>query len=136
MTSANDRLPDTRKRTIALLVLIFYPVVFGVADLVFYTGDTSFGVSEVLSTIIGVIAIVVWCTLDARIRGFPFVGGLRVLVWLLAAIGVPIYLKRTRGWLGAAKIGFGFPAFAASIATYYVGWYAARWIAIKVGYFG
>lgn len=75
--------------------------------------------------IIGLLAIVCWLSYDAALRNYPLNGGVRWCVILIAAIGVPLYLVRARGWKGAAVLGFGIPAFAMNIGTYYLGWFIA-----------
>jgi hypothetical protein len=124
-----------RKRRIALVVFLASSAMFGAADLLLNRNTGWIAMSGILDTIIGIIAIVAWCKYDAQIHTYPMTRGLKLLIWLFAVIGVPLYLVRSRGWIGAAKIGFGLPAFLLSIGLYYGGWYAAHAIGTQMGYF-
>lgn len=113
------------KRFWCLMIILFSPLFFGVLDLIFFDDESVQNGSYLISMIIGILAIVCWVSYDAALRGFPFNGGLRWCVILIAAVGVPVYLVKSRGWKGAAVLGFGIPAFLISMGTYYLGWFTA-----------
>jgi len=123
------------KRDIALAVFFISSLAFGVADLLLYRNSSWTSTSWILNAIVGIIAIVSWCRYDSQVQGFVMNGSLRLIIWLLAAVGVPMYLVRSRGWRRAARVGFGIPAFVLSVALYYAGWYSSFWLAGKMGYF-
>ncbi len=115
------------KRFWCLIVFLLSPLAFGVFDLVFYDSQSAEDGSYLISTIIGIFTVVGWVSYDAALRDYPLTSGLRWCVILLAAVGVPVYLVRTRGWKGAARLGFGIPAFLTSMASYCLG-YSAAWV--------
>ncbi len=123
------------KRRIACLVFILSPVGFGTYDLFAYEDDGQLASSHLFLVIVGIGSILAWCSFDAKIHDFVISQGLRFGIILVAAIAVPVYLVKTRGWPGALKLGLGLPAFAVSAGAYYVGWYAAYEIAALIGYF-
>lgn len=116
-----------RKRFLCLSVFLLSPFAFGVIDLIYYDSQSAEDSSYLISTIIGIFAIVGWVSYDAALRDYPLSSGLRWCVILLAVVGVPLYLVRTRGWKGAAIIGFGLPALLISMATYSLG-YSVAWL--------
>jgi hypothetical protein len=124
-----------KKRSLALAVFLGTSVAFGIVDLLLYQNAGWESCSWILNTIVGVVAIVAWCRYDSQIRGYPLSASLKLLIWLIALIGVPVYLVQSRGWKGAAKLGFGLPVFLLNAGLYYGGWYAAREIGARVGYF-
>lgn len=124
-----------RRRSFALAIFVFAGFPFGAADLLLYANETGGRVSEILGLLVSVLAISAWCRFDAGIQNYPLTLGLRLMILLLAVIGVPMYLVRARGRRGAVRVGFGLPPFLASVALYYAGWYMAYWIAGMAGYF-
>ena len=124
-----------RNRTIALAVFIGSSLLFGIADLLLDENQDWTAASFILDAIVGIVAVACWCRIDSRIQSYPLSGNLWRLIWLVAIIGVPIYLVKSRGWSRAAKIGFGAPAFLLSVGFYYGGWYGAYWVADQTGYF-
>jgi len=132
---ATSVLSQKRKRDIAFAVFLGSSVVFGIADLVFYRSESWISTSFVLNTIAGTMAIASWCRYDSHVQNYPLSGRLWLVIWLIALVGVPVYLVQSRGWRRAARIGFGLPVFLLSIGLYYIGWYCSYWIADKGGYF-
>lgn len=124
-----------RRRDLALVVYLASGSVFGVLDLILYYHDTWSSISWVLNTLVGIVAIVAWCAYDARLKGMTISLGLRLAIWLIALVGVPVYLVRSRGWGGAARLGFGLPVFLLGLGLYYAGWYTASWVAEASGYY-
>ena len=123
------------KRNIALALLFLSSASFGSADLFLYRHWEWTSMSWVLNMIIGVILIVGWCTYDSQMQGYPLIGWLRLTIVLVAIVGVPIYLVKSRDWRRAAKIGFGLPAYIGILSFYYAGWYGSYWVARASGYF-
>lgn len=128
-------LSATAKRRIALFAFILYPIAFGAYDLIACEDDSQLDSSSLFSTIVGIGAILAWCSFDAAIHDFKISTGLRFGIFLLAIVAVPVYLVKTRGWSPALKIGFGFPAFALNLGAYYLGWYGAYEIGKLTGYY-
>ena len=88
-----------------------------------------------MDAIVGIILIYYWCRYDASIRNELISTEMKIGIILITIIAVPIYLKRTRGWKGAAKIGFGIPVMLLNMLLYYAGWYVSSWIASATGYY-
>ena len=120
-----------RKRSIALWTFLLSQIPFAIMDLQMSSDSSWAQGGLVLSSIVCTVCIYLWCLNDARLREFQFTGGWTMAIVFLAIIAVPVYLKRTRGWKGALKVGFGLPVLAASIALYEV----ARYLGITVIYF-
>lgn len=123
------------KRRIALLVFVLSPVGFGAYDLFAVDDAGQLASSYLISIIVGIGALLAWCSFDATIHDFEISTGLRFGIFLLAVVAVPVYLVKARGWTGALRIGLGLPILASSVGTYYLGWYGAFSIAEAVGYF-
>jgi len=86
-----------RLRLIGLLVL---STVFGAIEQLQEINDFD-GTFFIIAGTIGVVMLVVsWCLLDARERGYTIPKLLLVLIVLFGAIGLPLYLIRTRGVRG------------------------------------
>ncbi len=58
------------------------------------------------------VAALGWCYTDAKDRMVPVSGLLRFVMLFIAIIGVPWYFLRSRGFIQAAKGGFGLGLFA------------------------
>ncbi len=125
----------TKGKAISLGVFLGSSAIFGVADIILWEYEAWETISTILDTVIGILAILTWCSYDARLHKFPLSGRFRLFIFLFAIIGVPVYLVRSRGWMAAAKIGFGVPVFLLSIAISYGAFFATEWIADRLGYF-
>ena len=71
------------------------------------------------------VAVLGWCHVDAKEKMVPISGFLRLVMLLIAIIGVPWYFVRSRGLFQAAKGWFGLGLFAV--------WFVAAFLAIIVG---
>jgi hypothetical protein len=136
LTLGRKNMTLTTKRSVALYAFLVSSAVFGVADLLLYANNSWIEVSWLLNAVVGIFTIVAWCRYDSQIQNFPLSGTLAFIIWALSIVGVLMYLVRSRGWGGAARVGFGLPIFLLSIGLYYGSWYASRWVAQKMGYFG
>src|SRR5262245_40181770 len=96
------------KRSIALWAFLLSAALGGAADLFFYYTSWSQW-SCLVSTVVEVLLIYTWCHYDAVLYKQLIPRSLKFYIVLLAIIGVPMYLVRSRGWRGAARVGFGIP---------------------------
>ena len=97
--------PATKKaKILCLLGMLALVVVVGVLEQI--TPDTR-DVDQLLTigtAVIEIILINVWCQYDSWERSYTIGKPLRLLIIFFAAIGVPVYLLRTRGWRGLVSI--------------------------------
>src|SRR5262249_33577365 len=114
---------DRKKRSIALWGFVVLSALSGAADLIFHYITIWSKESWTMSTVIGALLIYTWCHYDALVYKQLIPRSLKFCIVLLAIVGVPIYLVRSRGWLGAARVGFGIPVLLLSIGVYYGSWF-------------
>jgi len=124
-----------KKRSIALLAFLVSSALFGAADIFLYYSTSWSQGTWVLSTILAAVLLYTWCHYDALLLKQLIPRSLRFCIVLFAIVGVPMYLVRSRGWRGAARVGFGIPVLLLSIGIYYGSWYASLWIAEATGYY-
>lgn len=83
-----------------LLGLLGLAAIVGVLDQVLVDDRSYDRLLTTGSAVIAVVLIAAWCHYDSWQRSYTIGTPLRFLILLLAAIGVPVYLLRTRGWRG------------------------------------
>ena len=85
-------------RRLTFLLLIASQIVFGILDVIFYYQKEFLFVFLVVSVLINVILILLWCSFDSGVRrrrlGLRFNEGF--LIVLLGIIGIPAYFWKTR----------------------------------------
>jgi hypothetical protein len=125
-----------RKRKDALVILIAWALLSGIADVLWYYSQWALFLSFVVHLGVQMGVTSSWCDNDARMRCFVMPSGMHGFIVTAAIIGVPWYFIRTRGWIGAAKLGFGLPLLLLSSTFYFGAWSGARSMAALLGYFG
>ncbi|MCX5677364.1 MAG: hypothetical protein NTX87_20460, partial [Planctomycetota bacterium] len=119
-----------RKRLYLAAILVLAAVFGGIGVL---TDAGSRG--EVRVWLSGVISFAVlvylWCRADARERGFHLRGLLSACIILFAAVGVPVYLFKSRGVQGFRALGLAVLFYLATLAVDYASgytvWYVWSW---------
>jgi hypothetical protein len=95
----------TRKaKRLCLLGLLALMVVVGVLDPITADDRALDRALTIGSALIGAVLIVTWCHYDSWERSYKIGKSLRLLIIFFAAIGLPAYLFRTRGWRGLISI--------------------------------
>ncbi len=124
-----------RKRNDALILLIAWALLSGIVDVLWYSSQWALFLSFVVHLGVQMGATLTWCENDAHMRRFVMPSGMMGFIVTMALIGVPWYFIRSRGWMGAAKRGFGLPLILLSSVLYLSAWFGARSMAALVGYF-
>jgi len=124
-----------RKRTHALILLIAWALLSGIADILWYFSQWALFLSFVVQLGVQMWATFSWCENDAHMRRFVMPSGMMGVIITMAPIGVPWYFVRSRGWMGAARGGFGLPLILLSCVLYFSAWFGARSMAAWLGYF-
>lgn len=126
-TNADDAAlrPWKAKRDVVFSIYLGSAWAFGYAGVALQHHPSWVSTGWMVEAIFQLVLIVLWCGYDARFRVFPLTGFLRLTILLLVVVGVPWYLVRTRGWRGAALIGFGLPAYLLTMLLHFVGALAA-----------
>lgn len=92
-----------KRRCLAVLLLI--AAVGGAVAPFLQEGSRIDRCSSVFFALLGVGTIFLWCLYDSVERSYHIKLSMRILIFALACVGVPLYLLRTRGWRGVASIG-------------------------------
>jgi len=100
---------QSRHKVYVLAAMLASAFVSGALTTVFY--DDS-GILEVVAGLFFAFLTVIWCVYDARERDFRFGVALKLAVFLVLIVGLPIYFFRTRGFRGFLPL-----AAAIAIAT-------------------
>jgi hypothetical protein len=124
-----------RKRQEALMLLIAWALLSGILDIVWYYSQWALFLSFVVHLGVQMGAAFSWCENDAHMRRFVMPSGMMGFIITMGLIGVPWYFIRSRGWMGAAKWGFGLPLILLSSVLYFSAWSGARSMAASLGYF-
>jgi hypothetical protein len=103
-TDYSDGAAVKKAKRQCLLGLLGLASIIGVLDQVFVDDRSSDRLLTTGSAVIAVVLIAAWCHYDSWQRSYTIGTPLRILILLLAAIGVPVYLLRTRGWRGLISI--------------------------------
>ena len=127
--------PSRRKRKNALMLLIAWALLSGVLDVLWYYSQWALFLSFVVHLGVQMGAALSWCENDAHMRRFVMPSGMVGFIITMGFIGVPWYFIRSRGWVGAAKRGFGLPLILLSSVLYLSAWTGARSLAASMGYF-
>ena len=115
--------------------MIVWGLLSGIVDILWYFSQWSLFLSFVVKLGVQMGATYSWCKYDAQMRRFVMPSGMMGCIITMALIGVPWYFIRSRGWLGAAKWGFGLPLIFLSSVLYFCAWFGARSMAAMLGYF-
>lgn len=57
----------------------------------------------IVSTLVSLASFLFWIEVDAAHRGYDITKGLRYLIILITVVGLPVYIIKSRGWLGLFK---------------------------------
>ena len=124
-----------RKRKDALMLLIIWALLSGILDILWYFSQWALFLSFVVHLGVQMGAAYSWCDNDAHMRRFVMPSGMMGCIITMTLIGVPWYFIRSRGWIGAAKLGFGLPLIFVSSVLYFSAWFGTRSLAAMLGYF-
>jgi hypothetical protein len=108
--SAADELEYWRAKKakrLCLLGLLILAAVGGVLDEVVPSSRNFDRLSTVVSSVIGVLLVFMWCHYDSWQRSCAIGKPLRLLIIFVAFVGVPVYLLRTRGFRGLLSVVLG-----------------------------
>lgn len=123
------------KRKEALILLIAWALLSGMVDVLWHSSQWALFLSFVIHLGVQMGATFSWCKNDAAMRRFVMPSGMMGVIITAALIGVPWYFIRTRGWLGAARQGFGLPLVLLSGVLYFSAWLGVYSMAGMLGYF-
>ena len=84
--------------------LVISSIAFGVAEQLFVESHADERAFAIGGMVVGLLLIVSWCRLDARERAYTISKPLLLTIILLAGVGLPVYLLRTRGVRGILSI--------------------------------
>ncbi len=93
-----------RKKRNALLALLAVSAVAGALDSICANSGTDPIVATIATTVPALLLILHWCMLDSQELRVRISTALAVVILLLALVGVPVYLLKSRGAGGLVAI--------------------------------
>jgi hypothetical protein len=120
-----------RGRTVALLLTASFllPFVINVA-----AGRHGSSDGGLVATILFIILVYQWYSLDRRARRYDSSPFLNLAVMLVAIVGLPVYFVRSRGWKGGlAASALAFAVLLVSVALSAAGMWAGQALAAQLG---
>jgi hypothetical protein len=112
-----------RRKWLYLTAILVLAAVFGGIDILTDEGSSGEALVWLLDAISFAVLVYMWCRADARERGFHLGGLLSACIILFAAVGVPVYLFKSRGVQGFRALGLAVLFYLATLAVDYASQY-------------
>jgi hypothetical protein len=106
-----NRIKAAKRR--CLFGMLALAAIVGVLDQIFADDRGTDKFVTVIYALTAAFLLITWCQYDSRLYAYRIRKPLLLLIFLLAIIGLPLYLLRTRGYRGLISIAIAAAFFAA-----------------------